>query len=312
MAVAVEGGQEGLDDAANEAEQAVDDVGNDVLGSVDGQHNVGKDAEADEAVDLGTDLSIDVDVVLASLGTVGDTVEVAPSEAELAGEAVDDLEEAEREVGLDIGRDGSKAEDVGVEGNDGVDEALEVETVQTGADVLEVGADVGVEVDLDLGSNLELNVGRGTEGDGVEAGLAVLVVRVVLDDLGRGGSTEGAELDIDGSEDADVGLGPGTGQDVTNTDVGNEVEGLAGGTSARLGPGAVAHGLGALVARVLLASQVQVDIGVDIDLCVGDGGNLDISIDVDVGPEANEAVGRGNGGEAGDRSNETHVDGINY
>lgn len=230
MAVAVEGGQEGLDDAANEAQQAVDDVGNDVLGSVDGQHNVGEDAEADEAVDLSTDLSVDVDVVLAALGTVGDTVEVALSEAELAGEAVDDLEEAEREVGLDIGRDGSKAEDVGVEGNDGVDEALQVETAETGADVLEVGADVGVEVDLDLGSNLELNVGRGTEGDGVEAGLAVLMVRVVLDDLGRGGSTEGAELDIDGSEDADVRLGPGTGQDVTNTDVGNEIERLAGST----------------------------------------------------------------------------------
>lgn len=63
---------------------------------------------------------------------------------------------------------------------------------------------------------------------------------------------------------------------------------------------------------MLAASQVQVDIGVDVDLGVGNGGNLDISLDVDVGPEANEAVGRGNGGEASDGSNETHVYGINY
>lgn len=306
--MAVEGGQGSLDETADQAEQAVRDVGGDVLGSVDDQDNLGQNAEASEALDVSTDLGTDVDVVLATLGAVGNAVIVALAEAELAGETLDELKETEGQVGLDVSSGGGKTKEVGVEGNGSIDDALKVETAQTSADVLQVGADVGIDVDLGFGRDFELNVGRGAEGNSVEAGLAVLVVGVVLDDLGGRGSTVGAELDIDSSVCADVWLGPGTRENFTNTDVGIGVELLAGRAGTGLGPGAVAHGLGALVAGVLLASNAQVDIGIDIDLGVSNGSNFNFSVDVDIGTETNEAGGRGDSGEASEGSDEMHVD----
>lgn len=309
VAVAVVGGQDRLDDGADEAQQAVDDMSDNLGSHTDAENNVGQDAEADETANVSTDLADDVEVVLAALGALGHTVGLAVSPAELAGPAVDGAEDAsktqaETDAGLDVSHEGAEAIGVGVEEDAGVNDALEVETRQTTAHVLEIGADAAADIDLGPAGNLELNRGRGDKGDGGEAGLAVLVLGVVLADLGGGLGTVCSETDAHGRVDADVGFGPRALDDVADTDVGIEVELLAGRARAGLGPGAVAHGLGALEAAVLLAGGTDVDAGADVG--VDRGSDLDIGLDHDT--TTGIVGGRGEGGKPGNGGDETHLD----
>lgn len=307
MAVAVECGQDSLNQTADEAEQAIDNVGNDVLGGVEGQDDLGKNAEADKAMNAGANLGADFDIVLAALGAVTNTINVALAKTELAGgalESLNALEGIEGDIGFDVSSNGGEAKNVGVEGNDGVDNGLDVETEQGSADVFQIRADVGIDVDFHINVDVELepDAGRSTEGDRVEAGLAVLVVGVVFDNLGGRRSTEAAELDIDADVGADIRLGPGSCQDGADADAGSEVQLLTGRARASLGPAAVAHGLGARIAGVRLAGSAQVDVGIDVNVGVGNGSNFD------VGRQTNETGGGSHSGEAGESRDEVHVD----
>lgn len=311
-AVAVEGGQDSLDDAADEAEKAVDNNVDDNLQGADDQDDLGEDAETDKAGDVATDLANNVDVVGATLGAVTNTVEVALAKSELAGKAVDALEKTERQINIDIGSNNSMTDDISVEGNNGINDALEIETRQGTTDVLQVSADVGMDIDVNLGldGGLELDIGGSAEGDGVEADLAVLVLGVVLDDLGRRLGAESSKLDVDRGVDLDIRLDPGTDELLANTGLGLEVQLLARSASASLGPGAVGHAVRALVAGMGFLGVEDLDIEIEIDLDIEtDTSNLGVDIDFDVGINTNKAPGgRGNTSEGGESSNETHLD----
>lgn len=289
--MAVKGVNDKLDNIADHAEQVLDSNRDDHLGSVDAQNDTGEDAQADDAGNLGTDLGTNVNVVGAALLAEGNTVALAGAEAELAGQGGNLGHDADVERGVNVGSDGGEAKDVSVEEEGGVDGSLDVETAETGDDSLEVGRDVSLDVNLAVAEQLDLslNLDAGDKGNGVEAGLAVLVLGIVLADLGgRGGAVLG-ELHVDGRKDVNLGLGPGTDNDVADADAGLDVPLLAGRAAARLGPGAVAHGLGALEG---LGGDVDGDIDVDARLDVGadvgsdsstsSGGDTGVDFGVDV------------------------------
>lgn len=303
FAVAVEGGENGLDETANKAEQTLNDNVDDDLEAVDNQDDIGQNAETNEASDTTTELANNVNVLRAALGAVGNAVVVALGETKLAGETLDKLQEAKTQAGLDISLDDSKAKEIGVEGNDGIDNALEVETSQGTANILQVSADVGLEVNLNIGLELELNIGDGGKDNGEQAGLAVFVLGVVLDDLGGRLGAEGTELDVGGGIDADVRLGPGTLELLANTGLGLEVKLLARSTGASLGPWAVAHVVRALVASIGLLGLEDADVEVDIDINVDKTANLNFGFNVSIDADG----GRGKTGQAGEGSDETHI-----
>lgn len=286
-AVAVEDAEDVGQDVANKAEQRLNSDGDDVLEAVDNEDDAGEDAEANEVVDTGTDLNInlDVNVVGASLGAVRDTVEVALGQTKAAGEVADEGDNT-TELSVDVNDVEDvdvEVEVVGVEQLDGILNLLDVQTSQTGNGGLEVSADVGVDINLSKAEqfNLSSDVDGGDKGNSVEAGLAVLVLGVVAADLGGGGSAEGGELDanVDGGVQAQVRLGPAALDDLASALGGLDVEGLARSASARLGPGGVLHVAGALEA-----------IGADVDLGILSDGGL-------------EGLGNGRAGE-GQKSSE--------
>jgi len=165
VAAAVVGGDDELDEPADQAQQAVDSDGDDGVGLADNEQDVGKDAQADKSLELSTDVDIDVeadiDEVLAALGAVGDAVDLALAQTQTAEQALDLGEQADNELGVDIGLDSSEGEDVGVEERNGLDGGGDIQTGQTSAGGLEVGGDVGGDIDggMSVGLNLEEDAG---------------------------------------------------------------------------------------------------------------------------------------------------------
>lgn len=262
LAVAAEDAEEAAEEAANNAQQAVDGDGEDGADLVDDEDDIVDEAEADEAVDVATDGSLDVDVVLAALGAVRDTVvDLAAAEAEGAGETAQEVDDSVEEATDNITGADSVAVLVGVEEGNSIKDVLEVETGETTADVLEGEADAGVDVDelaaeeRDLGVNLE----RSEEDNVEEAGLAVGVVGVVLDDLVGRGSAVGAELHLDIDKGRRRGLGPAAGDDLAGALAGLAIPGLARGARAGTGPGAVGHASRALEVAAGLEGGVIMD-----------------------------------------------------
>lgn len=220
-------------DAANDLDKTGDLDRGTGANLVDEEDGVLGDAETSKAVDVATDAAADVDVVLAALGAVGDTVvDLAVSEAEHAGDALDEVDNGVGETAGDATGTDSVSVLLGVEEGDGVDGALEVETGETSAGALEVGADLALDVDGLAGVETDLGVDgeRGGEDSVLEAGLAVGVLGVVLDDLVRRSSAVSAKLDINTSVDvgAGGGLGVAAGSLLAGTLLGSAVPGLAG------------------------------------------------------------------------------------
>lgn len=220
-------------DAANDLDKTGDLDRGTGANLVDEEDGVLGDAEASKAVDVATDAAADVDVVLAALGAVGDTVvDLAVSEAEHAGDALDEVDNGVGETAGDATGTDSVSVLLGVEEGDGVDGALKVETGETSAGALEVGADLALDVDGLAGveTNLGVDGERGDEDGVLEAGLAVGVLGVVLDDLVRRSSAVSAELDINTSVDvgAGGGLGVAAGDLLAGALLGFAVPGLAG------------------------------------------------------------------------------------
>lgn len=220
-------------DAANDLDKTGDLDRGTGANLVDEEDGVLGDAETSKAIDVATDAAADVDVVLAALGAVGDTVvDLAVSEAEHAGDALDEVDNGVGETAGDATGTDSVSVLLGVEEGDGVDGALEVETGETSAGGLEVGADLALDVDGLAGVETDLGVDgeRGDEDGVLEAGLAVGVLGVVLDDLVRRSSAVSAELDINTSVDvgAGGGLGVAAGSLLAGALLGSAVPGLAG------------------------------------------------------------------------------------
>lgn len=270
LAVAVEDAEEAAEEAANDAQQAVDGDGQDGADLVDDEDDIVDKAETDEAVDVATDGSLDVDVVLAALGAVRDTVvDLAAAKAEGAGEAAHEVDNSVEKATDNITRADSVAVLVGVEEGNSIKNVLEVETGKTSADVLKSKADAGVDVDelateeRDLGVNLE----RSEEDDVEEAGLAVGVVGVVLDDLVGRRSAVSAKLHLDIDKGRRRRLGPAAGDDLAGALAGLSVPGLARGARAGTGPGAVGHASRALE----VAASLEGGVITDGEVAGGDG-----------------------------------------
>lgn len=290
MAVAVEAAEEGSQDVADNAQKTLNGAGDELANTIDHDDNVGQDAEADEALDGAANSANDVDVVAAALGAVGDTVVAAATETDQASNVLDGLEDTAEETANATADSKAKTELVGVEEGNSIENALEVETTETGAGVLEVSADAGVDVNLDTdtdGKQILLDGLGGAESDGVEAGLAVSVLGVVLDNLGGGGSAESAELDLDGGVEVKVRLRPGT------LDLGADAAALlvvplhARLARASLGPGAVGHA----------GRAVELLGGAGLETSLGDGREAG----------GGGSQGGGRGGESDESSEELHV-----
>ena len=236
-----------LDNIANSAQEVLNSHRNSGLGRVHAKDDTRKDAQADDATDLGTNLRADVNVVGAALLGERNAVTPAGAEAKIASECGNLGEEADVESRVNISGNRSEAKLVRVEEQGSVGGLLNVQTVKTGNDSLEISRDVGLDVNLSETEQLDLglDLGASNKGDGADAGLAVLVRGVVLADLGRGGGAEIGELDVDRGKNFDLGGGPGTNDEFTNANIGSSVPLLARGAATRLGPGAVAHGVGA-------------------------------------------------------------------
>lgn len=217
---------ETAEQTADEAEQMVDGNRGDHLGGVENKHDVGQDAEAHEALEVGTDAGVDVDVVVAALGAVGDAVKVALGEAGGSEDTADVAEQAEGAVGGHVCLTDGVAKGVCVEEDDGVGD-----------------------------------VGAGDKSDGVEAGPAVLVVGAVADDaVGRDGAVR-VEPDALGGVDVGPRPRPGALERFADAQLGPGVELAARRAGARPRPGAVAHARRARVGkgatRGLLSAMAQ-------------------------------------------------------
>ena len=279
LAVALEEALDADVDAANNLEEAIDLEGSAGTDLVDEENGVLDNTETSKAVDVATNLAADVNVVLAALGAVRDTVvDSAVSEAETAGQALEGVTNGERETTSDGTRADRVTVLVGVEESDGIDRALEVETGKTRADGLEASTNLGGDinglatVEIDLSTNGE----RSKEDSVLEAGLAVRVLGVVLDDLVRGGSAVRAELDINTSLDVGTGgrLSVAAAGLLAGTSLGLSIPGLADGARAGLGPRAVRHGTRAREAGES-AGLESGSRGIEVDGVVGrrDAGN---------------------------------------
>lgn len=283
-------------EVTDDAKHRVDSNGNNSLDAVDHDNDTRQDAQAHEVVDTSTNLNVDPDinVVVASLCAKGDTVKVALGQAETTSQVTHERNNTRTgNLGgdVDIENVHVEAELVRVEQLDGVLDLLQVQTRQTGDDGLQVGADVGLDVNLGMGQQADfgIDLGGGHKGNSVKPGLAVLVLGVVAADLGRGSSAEDSKFhaDVDGGVDLEVRLGPATLDHVANALVSRREPLLARRTGASLGPGAVAHGLRALEA----------------------GAGLDLSFDIGAlhdGDGLNSANGAGHGGQAGEDDRELH------
>lgn len=296
-------------DAANDLDKTGDLDRGTSADLVDEEDGVLGDAETSKTVDVATDAAADIDVVLAALGAVGDTVvDLAVTEAEHAGEALDEVDNGVGETAGDATGADSVSVLLGVEEGDGVDGALEVETGETSAGALEVGAHLALDVDGLAGVETDLSIDgeRGDEDGVLEAGLAVGVLGVVLDDLVRRSSAVSAELDINTSVGVDVGAGLGVAASglLAGALLGSAVPGLAGRARAGLCPGAVGHGAGAREAGAGLEGGGRV--GADGEVAGGDaGGGVEDGIRSGDGRSH-----RGHRGQGDDEVGEVHLGGL--
>lgn len=276
VAAAVESAEDALDDVTDEALEVLNGNVDDAAGGANEQENIGEDTEPNKTVDVATDGALDVNVVLAALGAVRDAiVGGALGESEPAGEALDSVEDTADDTANDTASRDRQAVGVGVEEGDGIGTRLEVETGKATAGVLQADAAASIDIDGGTGVNLELSLDlkRSQEDDVLDRGLAVGVLRVVLDDLVRGASAEGAELSIDGAVDADRRLRPCASLDGTGAAALLGVPRLAGLARAGLGPGAVVHAGGALEGGALkdAASVAGIETRLDGRLWHGSG-----------------------------------------
>jgi hypothetical protein len=232
LAVASEDTLEADVDASDDANEALDLERSTSSDLVDKENGVLDNAETNETVDVATDATTDIDVVLAALGAVRDTViDLAVAETEEAGDALDEVNNSVDETASDAARANSISVLVGVEEGDGISAALEVETGKTTTDSLEAGAQLALDVDgsTAIESNLGANGERSKEDSVLEAGLAVGVLGIVLDDLVGRSSTVSAELDVNtgAGVDTGAGLGPAAGSLLTSALLGLAIPGLA-------------------------------------------------------------------------------------
>ncbi|KAG8421279.1 hypothetical protein J3458_003168 [Metarhizium acridum] len=283
FAVAVEGRQNSLDDTADETEKAFNHHVDNHLQAVNNQNDLRENAKANKTGDTTTKFAYNINIVRAALGAVGNAVKVALAKAELASEVLDDGQKAQAQANLDVGVDNSKAKDVCVEGNNGIDDAFEVEARQSTAHILEISTDVGLDVDVHTGNELGLDSGDSYESHGGEAGLAPFMAGVVFDDLGGRGSAESAKLDVDRGVHLNIRLGPSASKLVTDTSLNIKVELLTRSARTGLGPRAVAHAVGALITLVgfLGGADANIEISLGIDM------RAKLETGFDVGIEAN-------------------------
>jgi hypothetical protein len=220
-------------DASDDADEALDLDRSTSSDLVDKENGVLDNAETNESVDIATDAATDIDVVLAALGAVGNAViDLAVTETEEAGNALDEVDNSVDETASDAARANGISVLVGVEEGDGISAALEVETSKTATDGLEAGAQLAL--DIDGGTTIKSNLGadrkRSKEDSVLEAGLAVGVLSIVLNDLvGRSG-TVSAELDVNAGTGVDTGtgLGPAARSLLASALLGLAIPGLAG------------------------------------------------------------------------------------
>lgn len=247
---------------------------------VDGNHNIGQDGDANEALETAAELTDNVNVVVAALGAEGDAVKVAVAEAEQAGDVLNQGEDGRGQRDGNVGSNDGKAKDFGVEDDEGIGERLDKDAGEGSRGGAERGADGGGEGDVELdvevdaqaqGGDLSLDLGLGAEGEGVEGDLAPGMGGVVLCELGRRDGAEGAQLDL-GSRSVALGQRPGAGQERSRTSLESCIIALAGKTRAGLDPGAVGHGGRALEAlgegqgRVDVARCRVVDLVAELDV----------------------------------------------
>lgn len=308
--MAVKGGDDGLDDAADNAEHVLNGDRDNQLGLVEAEDDRGQDAETVEDLEVGTDLGTDVDKVGAALLAEGDAVALAGAKTELAEGELGLGDEAELEGGKDVVVEDLEAVDLGVEEGDGVGDLFNVEAVETGADGLELGRDLALDVNLGAANQVDLgaDLGVGDKGDGVEAGLAVLVRGVVAADLGGGDGAELGELDVDAGVDIDGGLGPGARDGGAGALLTGGVPAQAGLAAAGLGPRAVGHGVGAAEALdrgVDLGLEAGVDLDTGANTLAGTDTSTDGSVDIDTSANTgtNTRTSTSTSGDAG-----VHVD----
>lgn len=195
--MAVKGRQNSLDNTTNKTQKTVNHNVDDHLQAVDDEDDLGENANANEASDAAAQLAYNVDIVGAALGAVGDAVEVALANAELASEVLDDVEKTQAQASLNVGLDNGETKNVRVESNHGINDAFEVETRQSGTHFLKCNTDVGIDVDFHPGGELERDSDVSEEDESERASLAPLMLFVVRDDFVGRGSTESAKLDVD-------------------------------------------------------------------------------------------------------------------
>lgn len=129
--MAVEGRQNSLDNTTNKTQKTVNHNVDDHLQAVDDEDDLRENAKANEASDATAQLAYNVNIVGAALGAVGDAVEVALANAELASEVLDDAEKTQAQASLNVGLDNGETKNVSVESNDGINDAFEVKTGQS-------------------------------------------------------------------------------------------------------------------------------------------------------------------------------------
>lgn len=195
--MAIEGRQNSLDNTTNKTQKTVNHNVDDHLQAVDDEDDLRENAKANEASDATAQLAYNVNIVGAALGAVGDAVEVALANAELASEVLDDAEKTQAQASLNVGLDNGETKNVSVESNDGINDAFEVKTGQSSTHFLECNTDVGIDVNVHPGNELERDSDVSKEDDGERASLAPLMLFVIRDDLVGSGSAESAKLDVD-------------------------------------------------------------------------------------------------------------------
>lgn len=135
-----------------------------------------------------------IEEVATAFGAVGHAVVLAVfAKSDEASNGLDGVDDAAWQVAEDVFEEGVEAEFGRVEEFDCVVDVLEVEARQTGADVLELGADIPI-LNINILSidilNLVLNVLICGEAQSVDSGLAILMTLIILHDPGRRLRTE--------------------------------------------------------------------------------------------------------------------------